>query len=126
MQTDDLSSYEQLIPDDRLQRTLHKVLGDDADGIDFVAFIQERMMRQTRDGLTVPIEPMAVFMVMSQNPRREAGEKIGTTATTSLRNWQDAQREYEHYAGRGDPLENILRILLTKHHDTLKNLREMN
>lgn len=125
MQTDDLASYEQLIPDERLQRTLNKVLGDAAEGFDFVSFIQAATTRQARNGLVVPVAPMAVFMVMSADPKRP-GSKIGTTGTVSLANWRDAQREYEHYAGRGDPLENILRILLTKHVDTIKNLQELN
>jgi len=120
--------YEPVVPDARLNRVLGLLLEEwpDLGGAELVTFIQPRKeVKDPNTGLYVMIEPMAVFAVVSDNPRYP-GFKTMHTGTASLADWREADTEYSHYAHLVDPLLTIYRKVLPRHIETIKNLEAMN
>lgn len=135
MKLGDLSKYEPLLPDDRLEKLEHKLRSqfghDRLDGATFVTFIQPaKQTTATVSGIKVPtwITEMAVFAVLSDNPREHAkkrGMRILSSGTVSLKDWRDADAEFDHYVGRPDPAHQIYRAVVADHLRKMDDLRSL-
>ena len=97
---------------------------DVPDDTDFVSFVQPPKMAPREDGLEVPVPAMAIFAVISDNPKHPSF-RVMTNGTTRLADWESAREEFQHYAGRPDPLIQIFRGLTVEHLRTIQNLREL-
>lgn len=134
----DFSKFEVLLPDWRVGRIRERIAQmagrDRLEGVELVTFIQPRKTvdRETDAGIVVPVslEPMAVFAAISPNPRpyaRQYGASVLTSATASLRDWSDRERESRHFVDvREDPALGIFRVVVKRHLETMDNLRSMN
>lgn len=123
------ANYEPVVNDVRLanvegklRNEYDKVIPED---IDFVTFVQPPREVTREDGLTVPLPAMAVFAVISDNPKHK-GYRVMTNATAHLSAWYEALKEFQHFSGAPDPLIGIFRTTLEAHLRTIQNLREMN
>jgi hypothetical protein len=68
--------------------------------------------------------PKAVFMVMSPDPKHP-GMRTMTSGTALLSDWESAEREFSHFAGKEDPLTTVFRPIVREHVKVIQNLREM-
>lgn len=132
MNADALASYDILVDDGRVERETARLrveFGAKLADTEFVTFIQPaRTVNHRLDsGIEVPlhIPDKAVFAVVTPNPRRPA-QKILTSVTTNLRDWEESERERSHYAGKADPIGAFFRRALFEHLPMIQNLREMN
>lgn len=120
-----LDTYEQLLPDQRLERAI-AVLGLEfpivSDNVTLVTFIQpEREV--TQEGVDYLLPEQAVFAAISKNPRHPAYD-VMTTAVAALRDFRIADAEFFQQVGK-DPVLGIFRKVIKQHTETLKNLREL-
>jgi hypothetical protein len=113
---------EHLVGDVRLARVEERLrlefvgLPHDAQ---FLTYVQDK--RETKNGI---LEPQAVFMVMSPNPRYPQFT-VMTTGTAALEDWDESEREHRRYVGVPDPLRTLYRPVVREHVTTIQNLREM-
>lgn len=123
------ASYETLISDRRVTAIADLVidefrehgLGDNAE---FVTFIQPPQIVQ-RTGVDVPIPEVAVFAVISDNPRAP-GHQVMTQASVWLTDWRATDAARLHFvSGPQDPAFPIFRETAKAHLRTIRNLREM-
>lgn len=133
MKLADLSKYEPLLTDERLERTTdklrsqfgHKPLED----AEFVTFIQPaRHAMADVNGVSVPtwISEMAVFAVLSPNPRPYAkGQRVMSHGTVSLQDFRETDSEFDHFVGRPDPAHQIYRAVVADHLRKMADLRAL-
>lgn len=132
MNADALAKYEILVPDERVERETARLrveFGPRIADTDFVTFIQPARTVDHRlpdSGLTVPIRipDKAVFAVVTPNPRRPS-QKILTSMTTNLSDWEASERDRSHYVGKADPIGAFFRKALIEHLPMIENLKEM-
>lgn len=128
-----LADYEVLLSDERLDKVvarLHKErLSPHIQEGEFVTFVQPEQESQTTTdgGLVVPyvLPAHAVLAVFIPSPRH-AGVKLMFSGATTMRDWEDADWEWRHYAGRDDPAYNIYRRIMGEVNQTIDNLKQMN
>lgn len=118
-----LSKFEPLINDTRLERIFWRVIeaikSDDLPtDIAFATYVQPPTEKQAN--------AMAVFMVSSLHPKqRFPGRKLMTIAATQYRNWKEAEAQKYHYVGLGDPAHAIFLGLAQRHMRERKDLTEL-
>jgi hypothetical protein len=123
------ADYETLLTDPRVERIASRVFDEFRaqglpDDTDFVTFVQPPQVID-RGGVAVPIPEVAVFAVISDNPRHK-GHRVMTQGSVWLRDWMARERELRHYASdQPDPALSIFRLLVRDHLPKLQNLREM-
>lgn len=126
-----LADYEVLVDDDRILKAadeLRREFGPAIEDTSFVSFVQpaRTVSRKTDLGIEIPVHvpEMAVFAAVTPNPRRP-GQKILTSATVALRDWEASEWDRQHYVGKADPVPAFLRLALKEHLPTIQNLRDM-
>jgi hypothetical protein len=127
----DLAKYDQVIDDQRLNRLmprLERAFGSEAlNGLEFATFVQpRRRVSREEGGIEVPVwvDEMAVFAVISSNPRRPTS-KLMSHGTVSLSNFRAADGEFNHYVDRPDPAFQILAAVVKDHLRKLDDLRSL-
>lgn len=117
---------EPVVPDGRVWQAQERVvrvipsLRDSA----FVTFI----VPEHEEGERI-VPDLAVFAILSPNPRRyngKPGPDIMTQATTRLSDWIEAEKERKHFVDKPDLLVSFFGKVGTEHAKTMQNLREMN
>ena len=118
--------YEPLLPDSRLDQ-IEARLRDEFPALTgtLTSYVQPRFMRTLDDGVLVPVMELAVFGVLSPDPRNpERG--LLQTAALPLSDWKTLDRGYMRLIGRDDPALVFFRRLVRKvlfGQDTLRNIR---
>lgn len=132
--TFDLASMEPLLDDARVEKIAQKIRSEFA-GLadsDFVTFIvpERTVERKLKAGIAFPhkIEPMAVFAIISDNPRpyaKATGQRLLTSATASLKDWREAEAERGHYVGGPDLAHDFFRRVAPQHVELIQNLKDL-
>lgn len=130
----DLASMEPLLDDSRVEKIAQKIRSEFA-GLadsDFVTFIvpERTAERKLKSGISFPykIPPMAVFAIISDNPRPYAkamGQRLLTSATASLNDWREAEAERGHFAGTPDLAHDFFRRVAPQHVELIQNLKDL-
>lgn len=93
--------------------------------MEFATFIQPEK-QVNREGREVTIKPMAVFVVVSDNPIYP-GFRVMTHGTVLLESFQQTEQAAKHYVfRREDPVVTIYRPIIARHLETIGNLRALN
>lgn len=122
------ANYETVLDDARVWRIQERVM-DDAKGrlpddTDFVTFIQPATIVD-REGIAVPIPDVAVFAIVSPNPK-DPSRKVMTQGAMRLDQWRRDDFYRTHYVGAGvDPAMPVFRRIAREHVNTLRNLAEL-
>lgn len=136
MRLTDLAKYEVLLTDERIERIAHKIGSEFGFGrlkdTQYVSFIQPaRIVSHEVDGITrqIPVAEMAVFAVLTPNPRpyaQKTGQKLMTHATAALADFLEAEAELSHFAHAGkDPARDIYKAVVKTHLKQLDDLRSL-
>jgi hypothetical protein len=124
------TDFEPLISDRRMQEIGHKIVDEFrpkglSDDVDFVTFIQPATTIE-RNGIQVPIPEVAVFAVITDNPK-SAGRRVMTQAAAWLADWLARDAARLHFVSGGqDPAFPVFRRIVREHVEKIQSLREMN
>lgn len=123
------ADFETLLSDRRVQELGGKVVEEYrpkglTDDVDFVTFIQPPQIVD-RNGIKVPISEVAVFAVITDNPRHP-GHRLMTTASVWLQDWRATDTARLHFvSGSQDPALPIFRRIAREHVEKIQSLKEM-
>lgn len=126
---------EPLLSDERLEILVDKLKSEfghaKLDGATFVTFISDsRQAEVDVKGIKVPlhVEDMATFAIIEPNPRPYAAAKalqVMTHGTVALEDWEEDEKDRNHYVGRRDPAHRIFRAVTAEHVERMDSLREL-
>ena len=124
----EFADCEPLLPDSKVEKIQEKLkrefpaIGDAV----LVSYVQPRQALGSKNGGgPADIEEVAVFAIISQNPK-EPQYHIMTKAAVYLSEWRDVQKTYGHFVAKADPAYRIFHRTCVEHAKTMQNLREMN
>lgn len=128
----DLSRFEPLLPDSRVEQLAHKIRSQFGHArfieAQFITFVQPAK-DVVRSGVRTWIPEMAVFAIISPNPRPAArilGQSVMTHGTVALEDWRASEKDASHFVSAGtDSAHEIFRGVAREHLRVLTNLREM-
>ena len=124
------ADYEPLISDMRMRAIAGPLIEKFRehglpDDTDFVTFIQPPTTIE-REGVAIPIPEVAVFAVISNNPRSPK-HRVMTQSSVWLADWRATSAAKLHFvSGSADPAYPIFRETVKTHLRVLRNLKEMN
>lgn len=127
----DLSQYEILLEDDRVEIVRESLLAMmpslyDTDLISFIVPAR-RVMKRTPEGLEYEswLPDKAVFAAVTPNPRAK-GQALLTSATMDLDAWYEGEKDRSHFVGAPDELFKIYGLVVREQLPIIDNLRSMN